>query len=149
MVYPNALFFKDSEKFYDTDKFQSTYLVNENHTAIVYKIKADEQEKIVKPFIQGKYSQIDRGYVEKHFTPKGIKTNSVNYQILTKSPALKKYWENLLEVTLDDDVEVWFKPEYEDEVLNAPKDEDFQAVLAKADEMARTESYGAAQTQGL
>lgn len=71
------------------------------------------KSSIVRPFIQGKYSLIDRDYVDKYFKNGLPESENVNYQVLTKSPILKKYWEYVLSipernrmVTLADDAEV-------------------------------------------
>lgn len=80
------------------------------------------REKVVLPFLDGKYSQIDRDYVKKYFPEKiyqgGVLAQSVNYKILTKHEDLRYYWEAIIDTSLPEDAEVWSKPELTDEVFN-------------------------------
>lgn len=83
----------------------------------VFKIPARIKETIIEPFLAGKYSEIDRAYVDKcfdHWLPN--KTRTLNYKILTKSIELRKYWEELLDVELPKDAEVWTIPKREEEI---------------------------------
>jgi hypothetical protein len=92
---------------------------NSTHMLFGFKIGDNNYETIVKPFIQGKYSQIDRSYVDTHFTKYTSKGEiSVNWRILHKDVALKVYWENRIDVTLPDDAEVWSKIKEEDEIFS-------------------------------
>lgn len=86
---------------------------------IEFDVPAKWRSGVVDKFLEGKYSEIDRDYVKENF-PKYTSTNteSVNYQILTKSPELKEYWEIILDVDLDEDAEVWSIPELSDEIKN-------------------------------
>lgn len=88
-------------------------------TLVVFKLSEKFREQVVVPFLKGKYSEIDRTYVHKYFSPQSWDGSkwipSANWQILHKDPKLKKYWEQLLEVTLPDNAEVWSIPEIDDE----------------------------------
>lgn len=89
-----------------------------NPNSIMFTFKPDEitYKTIFKPFVDGKYSQIDRAYVEKYFNYLEDGVKNMNYAVLTKSPALRLYWENKIGVKLPDDAEVWSRPEKRDEI---------------------------------
>lgn len=90
-------------------------------------LTVEEQNNILKPFIQGKYSEIDRTYVFEHF-PKhkivGIKNHRLirelreDYMVLTKHPQLREFWELKLDVSLPEDAELYDKPIKSKEILN-------------------------------
>lgn len=88
----------------------------------------DFKLRVVKPFLMGKYSQIDRDYVKNHFQKhrfdgrKFIKSN--NYCILHKDPDYKAAWEERLGTSLPDDAEVGSRPIKEKEVFAYPKQTD-------------------------
>ena len=74
---------------------------------------------ILIPFREGKYSKIDRTYVNENFT-RFIKIDntiveSINYLILHKDPVLKKRWEDFLDVTIDSWAELWDIPSVQKE----------------------------------
>lgn len=100
----------------------SWYVIEEHFAdpaSIMFTFQPDAEitSSILSPFIKGKYSQIDRGYVNKHFSYKVNGMPNHNYLVLTKHPSLKAYWEERLNVTLPEDAEVWSKPEKKDEVF--------------------------------
>jgi hypothetical protein len=87
---------------------------------------SDEWKHIKEQLLTSKYSLIDREYVKKYFNPKVIVgesiygeylyKDSVNYQILTKSPELKKRWEERLNLSFKDEYEVCSKLDMDEEV---------------------------------
>lgn len=87
----------------------------------MYKIEFFPKYKdtVVSPFMEGKYSKIDQNYVNRFFSPYVFNGEelvpSYNYMILTKSPILKQMWEDAIGVELDEEAEVWSKPEIDDE----------------------------------
>jgi hypothetical protein len=90
-----------------------------NHTMVVFSLNDIIKEQVITPFIDGKYSKIDRFYVDKYFKPTtSFGTMSTNYLILTKSPILRDFWEERLGVRLPEDAEVWSRPEKKSEVYN-------------------------------
>ena len=91
---------------------------------VVFKFTPEQQEAIVKPFIEGRYSEIDRNYVNKNFKrSSGTGKISTNWQILHKDKALRDHWERELNVTsyiqihIPEDAEVWSKIKKENEIL--------------------------------
>lgn len=81
----------------------------------VYSITDEEQETIVKPFIDGKYSLIDRDYVSKNYAPSiivnGREYHDYCFDVLNKAETIKKYWEHRINTTLPEGAEVWSKPD--------------------------------------
>lgn len=63
----------------------------------MFSFPEDFRFKVVIPFLNGKYSQIDREYVEKFFSKKvidehtGKPVDAPNYRILTKDPSVLDY----------------------------------------------------------
>lgn len=97
-------------------RYYRIILTPKNTYLVVFNYTTEEKLNIVRPFINGKYSEIDRDYVSQSFpvyTSTGVLSG--NYAILTKSPTLKKYWEDRIGVTLDDDAEVWSKIKEQEE----------------------------------
>ena len=90
----------------------------------IFKFTEEQKEKIIQPFIAGKYSEIDREYVNKYFkqfNSTGQKTT--NWQILNKDDDLRRSWERELNVTpyirisIPEDAEVWSKIKKENEII--------------------------------
>lgn len=85
------------------------------------------QRKIVDPFMDGKYSLIDREYVNKYFN-KFINGNvSLNWRILNKdenwempssTKALRTYWFERIGIELPINAEVWSRPEMKYEIYS-------------------------------
>ncbi len=107
----------------NTPYFSSKHIL-EDEIHMVFTFTDFAKSSIVRPFIQGKYSLIDRDYVDKYFKNGLPESENVNYQVLTKSPILKKYWEYVLSipernrmVTLADDAEVWSTPDQQQETF--------------------------------
>lgn len=103
------------EFFTARENFERKYLTSKGYTAYVFKVYEPYKESVVSHFLDGRYSQIDRDYVEKHF-PKTSTRLTVNRQVLDKSPVLRKMWERKLDVTLPPEAEVWSKPRLEVEI---------------------------------
>lgn len=81
----------------------------------------DVKKKIIEPFLQGKYSKIDKDYVNKYFNyvyPDG--TRPINWLILNKDKSLWNYWENKIN-GLPKDAEVWSAPRKIDEIYRYEK----------------------------
>ena len=88
-------------------------------TMYVFKIPKDIQDKVCVPFKEGKYSEIDKDYIDNHLTwyyPNKKKGKTL--QIVTKDAELRKYWEDLIGIPLPEDAEVWSKPKPENEIYN-------------------------------
>lgn len=79
---------------------------------ILFKLRIPQEyvSTVVTPFIDGKYSEIDRTYVDTHFPATSTKYAG-NRAILYKSPEMRKYWEEKIGVDLPQDAEVWSKPD--------------------------------------
>ena len=102
--------------------YKTEYDPTKQMTHVVLQIPEGYRDTVVKPFLAGKYSKIDRDYVRRYYEPKrrnvaGIYEDSYNYKILTKHPEIRDWWEYRLGTSLPEDAEVWPKPEKEDEIF--------------------------------
>lgn len=108
--------YRKSEYYiYELDK-------EDNKVMLVFSIPEDLGNKVVQPLLDGKYSQIDRKYVNKHFskyTEQGLPSS--NWMILHKSDVLRKYWEDRIGVSLPEDAEVWDAPTKKTEIYGYSK----------------------------
>jgi hypothetical protein len=73
-------------------------------------------------FLQGKYSKFRRQY-RKLFpdyivTGEGEREVSLQYHIFNKTSAIRDYWETKVGTALDEDAEMWSKPDIESEKLD-------------------------------
>jgi hypothetical protein len=99
-----------------------TELDNSENVFFVFKFSEKEKETIVKPFLEGKYSQISRDYVKKYFS----KESSMNWRILNKDEwalpqnimPLREYWLRRIGAPIPENGEVWPKPKMEHEIFN-------------------------------
>lgn len=103
-----------------------TELDEEDFVLFVFEFTPMQRLSIVMPFIMGKYSEIDRNYVNKNF-PKEISGSvSFNWRILHKDewdkPAkymsLREYWFRRIGSPIPEEGEVWPKPKMEDEIYD-------------------------------
>ena len=99
----------------------------------------EEYEGIVKQFLKGKYSRIDRDYVAENF-PKieiidGNYYYTNNWKILTQHESLKRYWEAEIDAELPEDAEVWSRPIKNDEIRS------FDKFLKENKQLAYEEEY--------
>lgn len=116
--------------------FQQSYWDDEAQLIVVFKFDEDTYRTIVKPFTEGRYSEIDRTYANKYFGPTTASGKpSTNWQILNRAESLRKYWEAELNVTpyiritIPEDAEVWSKIKKENEVLG------YKAYLQSSEEV--------------
>ena len=81
---------------------------------VMFRFKLLEEWKHIKDeFLTSKYSKIDRRYVNIFFpqyyaSPEGYVV-SKNWQILTKAPELRAFWEEVLDTSIPEDFELWDK----------------------------------------
>lgn len=83
----------------------------DNNRLLRFKIPKKYKKSVVKPFIEGSYSKIDKKFVHK-FTNKKLNDQTINsvWKIFHKAPSIKEYWEHRIGVVLPEDAEVWSKP---------------------------------------
>ena len=92
-----------------------------------FEISLKDYKNIVEPFLNGKYSQICREYVNTNYTrttldkKTGTTKVSNNWKIFHKDRDIAKYWEDRIGVKFTEDMEVWSRPEKEDEIYGYPK----------------------------
>jgi hypothetical protein len=117
---PELVTNKSFDYIVNNPNFINRYMTS--NSTLMFKFGFDEKavEKIVKPFIEGKYSLIDRDYAKEHFNKLVVGGNqlSTNWMILNKHEYLKKYWEEQIGMKLPDDAEVWSRPEKHDEIYD-------------------------------
>lgn len=88
---------------------------------LVFNIPDEYVKSVIEPFIKGKYSEIDKEYVKKHF-PRyyiiGVKpVRNPDRQILDKCDKWRQWLSSELDIEIPEDQEVWDKPTPETEVL--------------------------------
>lgn len=99
-----------------SSRFEESYSPKEGDTLYVFSLSESEVEGVVKPFMKGEYSKIDRDYVTKHFPNDPGHRLYGNRLVLDKSGVLRKLIEEELDVRLPKGAEVWAKPKLEQEV---------------------------------
>ncbi len=122
------LFLMYDENKVDEDQLsvirKNRYYVDEyspepNRLMFQMKIPTKYKKSVVTPFLQGRYSEMDKEYINTFFNPtSGIGGYSTNYLILTKDKSLRKFWEDQIGIPLPHNAEVWSRPRKEDEVYN-------------------------------
>lgn len=102
--------------------FVERYSPLRGYTTFVFKMSDEDVKGVLNPFLEGKYSEIDRNYVNKFFPNIASHRLYGNRLVLTKSPAKRMYWENRIGVTLPEEAEVWPRPKKENEVYGYVKE---------------------------
>jgi hypothetical protein len=115
------------EEYERTKTIIDDYDYEDGYVIVVYKIDK-KFKKDVALIKEGKYSKTSKEFQE--MFPKVIKIKrngmhkdeiSLQYRVFNKTQDLKEYWEDKLAVEFDDDMEVWDKFVYENEILNLDK----------------------------
>lgn len=85
---------------------------------ILLKMRVDDEafEKVMKPFLAGKYSQVDKDYVEKYFSTPAKRTARM---IFDRDPSLRDQLERDLDVRLPHDAEVYSKVDIKQETYGS------------------------------
>ncbi len=96
--------------------FVEKYSPLKGHTTFVFKLTDEVTEGVIVPLLKGKYSEIDRAYVNKHFPDNPAHRLYGNRLVLTKSPSQKAFWENRIGVSLPPDAEVFPRPQEKTEI---------------------------------
>lgn len=95
----------------------------DEYFTFIFSLSEDFQKKVIEPFLAGKYSQINRKFVE-DYHPLYITEDTYMYSknkarlILDKSDDIRKEWEERLATSLPEGAEVWSIPSLEQEVLD-------------------------------
>lgn len=105
----------------NSEHYNDEYDPTSNTVHIVFRIPEKYLETVVQPFLEGKYSKIDRNYVKQYFPPMVLTDSggylpSMNYKILTKDQGVANYWREFRGLDIPEDAEVWSRPEKEDEI---------------------------------
>ncbi|RTL05533.1 hypothetical protein EKK58_07730 [Candidatus Dependentiae bacterium] len=97
--------------------------IDKNLLIFEFEINTEDYEKIIVPFLDGKYSKVCRDFVKKNFPRVLLNPRRVsnNWKVFNKHEDLKKYWEERIGVEFTEDMEVWSRPEKEDEIYGYPK----------------------------
>lgn len=109
------------------DRFLSVQNLGGGYYLNKFSLTEEENEKIIQPFLEGKYSEIDRDYVTKNFF--SIKFDetarcfiiSEEYKVLTKDVTLKQKLEEELDVKIETDAELASIPYIEDELFSVQR----------------------------
>ncbi len=100
-------------------------MVDGNTRIFEFRVTESTQDAIVKPFLEGKYSKVDKDYVNNNF-PKltfsnGSMTLNPKWKVFYKHPDWAKYWEQRIGITFNDNMEVWSKPLKQEEIYGFPE----------------------------
>lgn len=104
-----------SHKWYK-EKYDSIYF-DKDYIIYKFSIPELEQKTIIRHFLNGDYSLIDREYVFKNFPEKNGNSENINYAILTKSDSYRDKLEDILNCNIPKNNELLDKPDYYSEVL--------------------------------
>ena len=96
--------------------FETSYVTSTGDVMYVFALSEEVQKSVVQPFLEGKYSTVDKTYVDAHFPNLPAHRLYGNRLVFDKSERLRKMWEEKIGVTLADDAEVWPAPRKKDEV---------------------------------
>jgi hypothetical protein len=118
--------FLDTE-YERTKSIVDDYDYEDGYVVVVYMLnsKLDKDFELIK---QGKYSKTSSAF--QSIFPKIVKLKrnnfykdeiSLQYRIFNKTEDLRKYWEDLLDTEISEDMEVWSTFIEEDETLNLDK----------------------------
>ncbi len=102
--------------------YLETIRPKEGEIMVAFKIPEERYTTIVKPFLEGKYSHIDRIYVEAKFPKDPTGKLRLNRRILDKDPVLRKEWSRKIGIELPPDAEVWSKAKEADETYGYSKE---------------------------
>lgn len=124
LLYPTDTLSEDLIKKLEAHpQFVTTYVPTDGKTMFVYKFDEHTKDKVVKPVIEGKYSKVDRDYVESNY-PLSSSKLVTNRMVFDKHERLKQMWEDRIGTTLPDDAEVWSKFRIQDEIYRYPTVDD-------------------------
>lgn len=87
----------------------------EEYVVVVYNIP-EKFKKDYQLFLEGKYSEFSKDIRE--VIGNNISPECIQLKVITKSPELKEHWEKEFGVEMDQDQEVWEKPDLSREVLD-------------------------------
>ena len=104
------------EAFRNNPLFVDTYSPKDDYITYVFKIKEEDQQKVVKPFLEGKYSEVDREYVEKNFPLDRTHRLYANRLVFDKSIVMKNLTEKKIGMELPKEAEVWSRPLEKNEI---------------------------------
>jgi len=104
------------------DKFIDRIILD-NVSVYLFSLDESFQRSVIDPFLKGKYSMIDRGFVEdKHpmYSSNSMDPYHKNKArlVLDKSDEIRDEWEDRLATRLPENAEVWSIPCKETEVLD-------------------------------
>lgn len=105
-----------AEYLKSTKYFVETYSHLKGHTTFVFKLTDEVTAGVIPAFLDGKYSEIDRSYVNKHFPDNPAHRLYGNRLVLIKHPAKRSFWESRIGVSLPPDAEVFPRPTKKSEI---------------------------------
>jgi hypothetical protein len=99
-------------------------VIREDDILYIFILTDQERELVVRPALAGKYSKIDRQYVDAFFKKvfihpiKKVYVQSRNWQVLHRDEKLRQEMEEYLDVTIEPEAELLDKPFPEREILD-------------------------------
>lgn len=98
--------------------FVEKYPIGEDQVMFKFKIPDEQVHNVVTPFLQGKYSEVDKTYVDANFPDEPTSKSYANRLVFYKHELIRKYQEERIGLDLPDDAEVWDKPLESNETFN-------------------------------
>jgi hypothetical protein len=114
----------EEKELSNVHNFISCQTLENNFTLFKYGLEKEIKETVIDPFLEGKYSEIDRDFLNKShqlwvydFRKRRFIKNEI-YQICIKDKFYKEYLEKILDVTIDTDAELGTIPNCEEELFS-------------------------------
>lgn len=105
--------------------YESTYTPDERNVLYVFRLKEEDYKTVVKPFIEGKYSEVSKDFVEKYFPSEPTSPLYGNRLVFDKSQRWIDYWSER-GVEVPEGAEVWNRPLEQKETYYGSKTEDIE-----------------------
>lgn len=95
---------------------------------------------VIEPFIKGQYSKISQDFASKYY-PK------FTLNILSKDEDIKKKWEEKIGISIPEGMEVWPKPEKEEEIYGYKSKSDHEGSSEKNRQLSSDGDSGDSRSQ--
>ena len=100
--------------------FTEKYSPEEGKVMFKFKVPEKYIETVVKPFLQGKYSRVDKDFVDEFFPNDPHSKSYGNRLVFEKHPQIRAIVEEKIGMALPDDAEVWDRPLESNETYVSP-----------------------------
>ena len=102
--------------FRSRPNYVTEYCPDKGLITFVFSFDEFTKERIVAPLLEGKYSKVDKGYVDRHFPNQHLHRLYGNRMVFDRHESMRKMWEERIDVELPKNAEVWSKPLKQEEI---------------------------------